>query len=321
MTLALAWGAVALSAGVLAYRWRRRVLRLCVLVVCAAAALVLTVPLTGEYAPRLLSTAATIFAATAVLSILATLLVARGLPPLVSRRDRHAVALVCGVIAAMYLAVGAFLAAGAHDEMRVRDLPQLRTRDEFIQWRDSPADTGGVLLEARVSDAMPELGAPYAPGEVASYDCPVVGSLRLPSTGHRFPPRYLLDFPGGPAVVATGIDSGDQAWAWPSPGKCALRRGDEAVVWGNLQGGMGAGGPTSYTGVAEVRIIAVGDIRSFLDTYVPVAERTGRAVLGLAALNGALALTMAAIGVRTYRRLSRAGTDAPPRITWRTGPR
>ena len=84
---------------------------------------------------------------------------------------------------------------------------------------------------------------------------------------------------------------------------------------------MGAGGPTSYTGVANVRKIAVGDIRSFIDEYVPVAERTGRAVLALAALNGLLAAVIAGIGLISYRRLARTGTDTPPKITWRSGPR
>jgi len=84
---------------------------------------------------------------------------------------------------------------------------------------------------------------------------------------------------------------------------------------------MGAGGPTSYTGLANVQKIAVGDIGSFLDEYVPVAERTGRAVLALAALNGSLGAAMAGIGLMAYLRLARTGTDAPPKITWRTEPR
>ncbi len=81
------------------------------------------------------------------------------------------------------------------------------------------------------------------------------------------------------------------------------------------------GGPTSYTGLADVRKVAVGDIRSFLDEYVPVAERTGRAVLALAALNGLFAAAMAGIGVMAFRRLARTGDETPPKITWRSGPR
>ena len=318
MTLGVAWFAVALATGGLAYRWRHKTLRLCALVVCAAATLILAVPLTGEYVPRLLSRAATIFAATAVLTILATLLAVRGLPQLVSRHDRHAAALVCTAMAGLYLVVGAFLAAAAHDETRAQSLPQLRTRDEFIRWRDSPIDPGGVLLEAKVSDAMPALGPPHQPDIVASYRCVAVGPVRWSGSG-QLPARYLLDFPGGPSVLAAGIDSGDQAWAWHSPPECVLRHGDPLVVWGTLQIGMGGDGPASSTGLADVRLIAAGDIRSFLDGYVPAAERTGRAVLALAALNGMLALSVAIVGIRAHRRLSR-GDGSAPRITWRSTP-
>ncbi len=329
MTLTLAWGAIALIAGALAYRWRHRVLRLCALVVCVAMALVVAVLLTGEYAPDLFFSATKIFIATVVLSILAVLLVGRSLPQLVSKHDRHSVALVFAVIVVMYLVVGAFLAAAADDELMLANLPQVRTRDEFIDLRDSPVSPGGMLLEAGISSATAELeqeglGPPQHRGVVASYWCRAIGPLRLPASGHNLPARYLLDLPGGPPIVAGRIESGNQAWAWPSgddSGECVLHRGDPVVVWGDLQAGMGAGGPTSYTGVANVRKIAVGDIRSFIDEYVPVAERTGRAVLALAALNGLLAAVIAGIGLISYRRLARTGTDTPPKITWRSGPR
>lgn len=320
--LGVAWCAVALSAGVLAYRWRQRVLRLCILIVCVGIALALAVIFTGEVAPDLFASAAKISVATVVLSILAVLLVVRALPQLVSRHDRRSVALVFVALTVMYLAVGAFLDAAAHDAMRVQHLPQLRTRAEFIAWRDSPTAAGGVLLQARISDGMATLES-YRDGVVASYRCPTIGALRF-STPGQLPAHYLLDFPGGPPIV-TGRISSDQAWAWPSrednPGECVLRRGDPVVVWGELQAGVGTGGPTSSTGLANIQKIAVGDLRSFLGEYVPVAEHTGRAVLALAALNGVLAATMAVIGLRAYRRLARLGTDAPPRITWRSGPR
>ena len=324
MTLALAWAAIALFVGALAYRWRHRTLRLCVLVVGAAIALGLAVMLTGPYAPDLFGRATRIFIATVLLSIVAVLLVGRSLPQLVSKHDRHSLALVFAAIVVMYLAIGAFLAAAASEAMKVRDLIQVQTRDEFIDWRDSPVTPGAMLLAARISSAMPELES--APRDVvASYRCPAVGSLRLPATGERLPPRYLLDLAGGPPIVADGIESGAQTWAWPSPedgsGTCALRRGDPVVVWGVQQPGMGAGGATSYTGLTDVQMVAVGDIRSLLHGYIPVAERTGRAVLALAALNGVLAVTMAGVGMTAYRRLARIGTDAPPKITWRSGPR
>lgn len=315
MTAAAAWCAVVLGAAVLAHRWRHRALRLCVLVVGVAVALALTVALTGEVAPHLFATAARISVATVVLSIVAVLLVVRTLPQLVSRSDRHSVVVVFAAVAAIYLAVGAFLAAAAHDGSRVQDLPQVRTRDEFIDRRDSPAQPGAVLLEARISDATAELGS----GAVASYRCPTIGPLRLPATRDQLPSRYLLDLPGGPPIVAGPI-APDQAWAWPSVGgDCVLRRGDPVVVWGELQGGMGAGGATSHTGLANVQMIAVGDIGSFLYDFGPVVERTGRAVNALAALNAVLAAVMVGAGLRDSRRLARVGTDTPPRITWRSG--
>lgn len=317
MTLAAAWGAVGLGAAVLAHRWRHRALRLCALVVCVVVALLLAVVLTGEVAPDLFAKAARISVATVVLSLVAVLLAVRAAPQLVSRNDRHSVALVFTAVAALYLAIGAFLASAAHDVSRVRDLPQLRTRDQFIDWRDSPTQPGPVLLEARISAAATE----FEPGVVAWYRCPTIGPLRLPATAHQLPTRYLLDLPGGPPIV-TGPIGTDQAWAWPSTGgDCVLHRGDPVVVWGELQGDMGAGGATSYTGLANVQTIAVGDTRSFLEDFVPVADRTGRAVNALAALNGVLAVVMVGVGLRASRRLARVGTDTPARITWRSGSR
>lgn len=325
MNLILAWTAIALIAGGLSYRWRHRVLRLCALVVGTAIALALAMLLTGDYAPELFWKAARIFTATVLLSILAVLLVGRSLPQLVSKHDRHTLALVFAAIVTMYLAIGGFLAVAATEELQLSKLPRVQTRDEFIEWRDSPVDPGGMLLQARISGVMPELEGSLHRGVVASYRCPTLGPLRLPTSAERLPARYLLDLAGGPPIVADGIESSDLAWAWPSPadstGECVLHRGDPVVVWGIQQPGMGAGGPTSYTGMTDVRKIAAGDIRSFLDGYLPVAQRTGRAVLALALLNVLLAAAMAAIGVRSYRHLARAGTDAPAKITWRSGPR
>ena len=323
MTLALAWGAIALIAGWLAYRWRQRMLRLCVLAVCGGIALVGAVMVTGVYSPDVFYRATKIFAATVLLSIVAVLLTRRSLPQVVSKHDRKSVAVVFGAMAAMYLAVAGLLASAATEEWGLAHLPQVRSRGEFITVRDSPGSPAGILLEARISSAMPELGPPNHDGAVASYRCPAIGWIRMPAFDQRLPARYLLDFPGGPPVVAGGIVSGDQAWAWPGggSGECMLFRGDPAVVWGHLQAGMGTGGPTSYTGLADVRKIAAGDIQTFLGEYVPVAERTCRVVGALAVLNGLLAAAMAGIGLMAFRRLARTGTDAPPAITWRSGPR
>lgn len=321
MTLVLAWGVLASTAGLLAYRWRRRTVRLCVLVAGTVIAAWVTVAITGQYAPDLFGTAARILVATGLLTVVAVLLISRGLPQIVSRRDRHSAALVCGVLAAMYLAVGWFLWAAADEALAFNELPEVRTRDEFIELRDSSEDPGGLLLQARISAAMPELENP--PGVIASYRCPAIGAWRLPPTGGSLPARFLLELPGGPPVVAEGLHSASQAWDWPSPGdgSCALRRGDAVVAWGVMQGGMGAGGPTSYTGLTDVQLIAAGDIESFRRDYVPVAERTSGAVLALAAVNGVLAAVMVVVGLMSHRRLSREGTDEPPKITWRSGPR
>jgi hypothetical protein len=66
-------------------------------------------------------------------------------------------------------------------------------------------------------------------------------------------------------------------------------------------------------------MIAVGDIASFIREYTPVARRTAGAVYALACLNAGLGLLMIAVGVVTWRRLTRTGSAAPPRITWRSG--
>lgn len=323
MTLALAWGVIALIAGGLAYRWRQRVLRLCALVVCGGIALVLAVVVTGAYSPDVFLQATKIFAATVLLSIVAVSLTRRSLPQVVSKHDRKSVAVVFGAMAVMYLAVAGFLASAATEEWGLARLPQVRSRDEFIAWRDSPGPSGAILLKARVSDAMPDLGPPSHSGVVASYRCAGIGPIRLPASDQQLPARYLLDFPGGPPVVTGGIGSGDQAWAWPGDGsgRCVLVRGAPAVAWGHLRAGMGNGGPTSYTGLTDVHTIAAGDINTFLSEYVPVAERTYRVVGALAVLNVVLAAAMVGIGLTAFRRLARTGTDAPPTIRWQSGSR
>lgn len=314
--LAATWGAIALIAAGLAYRWRHRGLSLSVLIVLTTVASVLAVVVTGRTAPGLVVSAAKILVGTALLSIIAALLVRNALPGLVSRRDRIPAVLVCGFLAVGYLTNAALLTMAADDQLQVGGLPQVRTRAQFISQRDAPVLPGGVLMQAAVSDHNPE----SADGVVASLSCPTVGSIRLPASTHRLPDRYLLDFPDGPPVVVAGIDSARQTWGWPSDdaGLCVLRHAAPVVVWGILSRNMGTSEATSRTGLADTRMIAAGDITSFLNGYVPVAHRTARAVLGWAALNVVLAGVMVAAGAKTYVRLTRSGTDAPPRITWRS---
>lgn len=324
MTLAVAWAATAGVAAALAYWWRRRVVALCLVAVVAVPVFVVAVALTGDVAPDLLVRAARISVATVILSVLTVLLVVFGLPRLVSRRDRWGAVVVSAMLALMYSAVAVFLAVVADTGTHVDSIPVLQDRDDLIASRDGARDPAGVLLAGTISDRTAELDPPH--GVVASHPCLRIGSQQLPLPGSQLPARYLVDLPGGPPIVVDGIASGTQAWNWPTgdaerAGSCALRRGDSVVVWGHLKEGMG-GGTTSYTGLTDVHIIAGdGDISAFLDHYPPAAERTARAVLGLAFLNAALAATVAILGVRAHRRLSRTGTDDPPRITWHTGPR
>lgn len=314
MSLVLATSVVG-AAAVLAWRWRRRTIPLCVLTVATVPALFLVVVITGEVAPDLALRAATITAATVVLSVLTALLWTKGLPQLVSRSDRSGVAVVCAALSAMYVAVAVFLLVAADDTASVADAEVLVDRDQFVASRDAPARQAGVLLQGT-------LRGPTGSPVVATHGCVTVGTHRLLLPGGRFPDRYLVDFPGGPPVVVAGISSGSQAWGWPAggTGNCVLRTGDRVVVWGHLRGGMG-GGATSYTGLADVRIVAAGDADTFLDRFRPAAERTGRMVVVLAGVNGALAVAVAVAGVHTCRRLTRTGNDDPPRITWRSGPR
>ena len=314
MSLVLAASVVVVSA-VLAWRWRRRTIPLCVLAVTTVPVLFLVVVITGEVVPDLVLRAATITVATVMLSVLTALLWTKGLPQLVSRSDRSGVAVVCAALSAMYAAVAGFLLVAADDTAGVADAEVLVDRDQFVAARDAPARQAGVLLQGT-------LRGPTGSPVVATHGCVTVGTHRLLLPGGRFPDRLLVDFPGGPPVVVAGISSGSQAWQWPADGtgECVLRTGDPVVVWGHLRGGMG-GGATSYTGLADVRIVAVGDADTFLDRFRPAAERTGRVVAVLAGVNGALAVAVAAAGVHTCRRLTRTGTDDPPRITWRSGPR
>ena len=315
--LAAAWSAIALAAAGLAYRWRRRVWRLCAVVVSTAAAAVVALMGTGDVAPALVADAAKILIGTVLLAVVSVLLIVRALPRLSSRRDRGGVALICAAIAACYLAISVFLVVAADDQLRVDDLPQLRTREQFIALRDAPAPPGGALMEATLSDRNPTFGD----GVVASISCPDVGGVRIPGTAHRLPGRYLLEFPGGPPVIAAGVESSLQTWGWPPDGSgdCMLRHSTAVVVWADVRTRMGGEAATSQTGLADTRMIAVGDIASFIREYTPVARRTAGAVYALACLNAGLGLLMIAVGVVTWRRLTRTGSAAPPRITWRSG--
>lgn len=320
MMLVAAWSAIALGTAGLGYRWRHRTVRLCAVVAAAAVAAVIAVVLTGDVAARLVADAAKILVGTVILSIIAVLLIVRALPRLTSRRDRGSVMVICCVLAGGYLVVAMFLTLAADHHLRVGQLPQLRTREEFLARRDAPEQLGGVLMEATISDRNPE----FRSGVVASISCPTIGGVRIPGTGHRLPDRYLLDFPDGPPVIAAGITSSLQAWGWPQDdddglSDCVLRRFAPVVVWGDVRKGMGGDMSTSQTGLADTQLVAVGDIASFLRDYLPAAQRTGRAVQSLAVLNVGLGALMIAVGLATWRRLTRDGTDTPPRITWRSG--
>ena len=317
--LAATWSAIGLLAGALGYRWRHHTLRLCAVVVLTVVALLVALATTGDVAPVLVGDATKILVGTVLLSLVAVLLTVRALPRLSSRRDRGSVTFVCCALAGGYLVVAMFLTTAADEHLRVGQLPQLRTRDEFLARRDGPEQLGGVLMEATLSDRNPG-----PENVVASISCPTIGGVRIPGTAARLPDRYLLEFPGGPPVIAAGITSPLQAWRWPldhdtGSAECVLRHSAPVVVWGDIRKGMGGDTSTSQTGLADTQLIAAGDIASFLRDYVPASQRTGRAVQALAVLNVGLGALMIALGVATWRRLTRYGLDTPPRIMWRSG--
>lgn len=313
--LSVALGAIAIVTGVLAHRWRHRLLRMCGLIAIACVAPLIALVVTGGFVPQLVADTAKLLAGTALLTIICMLLALRALPRLTSRRDRGGVAVICSALAGSYAAIGLFMAVAADEQTGVSTLPGLRTRDEFIAQRDAPSRPGGVLMEARLSERNLE----SADGVVASFACPTIGHVRIPATTQQMPERYLLEFPGGPPVVAAGIESGRRTWGWPTDGRgdCVLRRGSPVVVWGDIRKRIGGEASTSQTGLAHVQLIAVGDIASFLRDFVPAAMRTGRLTTTLAVLNVSFGVVMIAVGAATRRRLSRTGTDDPPAITWR----
>ena len=123
-------------------------------------------------------------------------------------------------------------------------------------------------------------------------------------------------------MIATGVESSLQTWDWPpdsgGSGDCVLWPATGVVVWGEVRKNMGGAMSTSQTGLADTRMIAVGDISSFIREYTPIAHRTARAVYALAVLNAGLGVLMIVVGAAAWRRLTRTGTAAPPRITWRS---
>ena len=111
-----------------------------------------------------------------------------------------------------------------------------------------------------------------------------------------------------------------QAWDWPASGyrieECGLRAGDPVVFWGHPGATHATGSDKQAPAINETAVIAYGDIAAFRASFGPGAERTGRATLALAGLNGLLAVAIATVGVRAFRSLRRDGNDEPPRFTW-----
>lgn len=143
--LAATWSAIGLLAGALGYRWRHHTLRLCAVVVLTVVALLVALATTGDVAPVLVGDATKILVGTVLLSLVAVLLTVRALPRLSSRRDRGSVTFVCCALAGGYLVVAMFLTTAADEHLRVGQLPQLRTRDEFLARRDGPEQLGAFL--------------------------------------------------------------------------------------------------------------------------------------------------------------------------------
>ncbi|KAA1431362.1 hypothetical protein F0402_09085 [Mycolicibacter arupensis] len=328
MNVAAAWSAIALLATVLAFRWRRSAPRLCGVVLAVGTAFAVTFLLGGPSAPYIFERAAAVFAGTIIVSILAVLVVTQVLPRLRAGGDRWPAAALCAMLAVSYGAVALMMWRIADDGLQFRTLPEARSGNQILAWRNSPPRHRiyGVLVEARLGElpaAEASSGVPSAEQRtlLSSYQCTRVGPFRPTDVTAWFPSRLSVTFSDGSTAPTSWISSVRQAWKWPSSGRrlteCGLRVGDPVVIWGDPGAVRAQGSDRQQPAVNAVQMVAYGDIATFRDQFGPAAERTGRATLILAGLNGVLAIAMGAIGLRTYWRLTRAGTDVPPRISWR----
>ncbi|WP_179468738.1 hypothetical protein [Mycolicibacterium vinylchloridicum] len=321
MNLAAAWLAIAVATAALVYRWRDKALRLCVVAAGSAVALGAAFLLTGPSVTAIFERAAKAFGGTVIAVILSMVVVVVVLPRLRSRADRWAAATLCTVLATAFAAVSMMLWRIADDGLQFATLPEIRTGDGILDWRNSAPRHRiyGVLVEGRLGERAPGQSRDDAT-LLASYQCDNVGPPAPATIQPWLPSSFTLHLADDTQAWAQGISSVRHAWNWPASGyrlaECGLRAGDPVVFWGHPGATHANGTDKQEPAINETALIAYGDIAGFRASFGPGAQRTGRAALALAGLNGVLAVAVAVVGSRYFRRLRRDGTDEPPRLTW-----
>lgn len=324
MNLVAAWLAIAAATAALTYRWRDKAVRLCAVAFGAAVALAVTFLVTGPSATAIFERSAETFVGTVIVAMMTVAIVVAVLPRLRSRTDRWGAAVLCGVLSVAFTGIGLMLWRVADDGLQFAALPEVRTGAGILSWRNSAPRHRiyGVLVEGR-------LGAPargQEPGDaalLASYQCDNIGPPAPSRIQPWLPSSFTLYLADDSQAWAQGIGSVRQAWDWPPSQvrieECGLRAGDPVVFWGHPGATHSAGSDKQAPAINDTAVIAYGDIPAFRASFGPAAERTGRATLALAGLNGLMAVAIATTGVRVFRRLGREGDDQPPAFTWASG--
>lgn len=322
MALIAAWTAVAMVTAALLYRWRRSAWRSCGVVLCAGPMLAMTFLLTGPSASFVFARAAATGAGTVIVAVLAQPVVTKVLPRLERRADRWSAAILCAMLAVGFGAVGLMMWRVADDGLQLADVPVVRTGEEVLARWNRPPSTRiyGVLAVVRLGAADTATDSGTSQRDVlASFDCGShsISSSRVTSW---LPSSFTVTFADGTQGWAQGISTVGKAWNWPYSGRrqdeCALHVGDPVIFWGDPGAMHPAGSDQRLPAINDVRVLAYGDLEKFRGKFVVAAQRTGRAALVIAALNGLLTMAMAIAGGLSYRRLNRDGTAGAPRITW-----
>lgn len=267
----------------------------------------------GTGLSRIADSTAGLVSAGAVLAVI-TAVAARWLPRrLRSRRDRWPVLGLAAIVATFFGVIAMMLWRTADDGLQLASVPEIRTRDDLVTWRDAAPGERlyGVLVQAAV--AAPGGGdAAGETGEVASVRSVPIGPVDLPAAATGPPPVMVLEFDGHP-LGSEGVTSIRQTWHWPEgpAGRPALSVGDPVVVWADIDA-AGVPGTVPGSGLTDVRLIAHGDIETFRGAAAPLVARTAAVALGFAVFDGLLALLVALGAVLLFRRLARSGTDDPP---------
>ena len=321
MTLVAAWLAIAVVAATLGYRWRDKAVRLCAVAIGTAVALAVTFLATGPSVTAIFERSAKTFAGTVIVVMVSVTIVVGALPRLRRRADRWPAALLCGALALAFSTTGMMLWRIADDGLQFATIPEIRSGAGILDWRNSAPRHRiyGVLVEGHLGEPVP--GREQDVGSLlASYQCENVGTTVQSRIQPWLPSSFTVHLADDSQAWAQGIGSVRQAWDWPASGfrieECGLRAGDPVVFWGHPGATHATGSDKQEPAINETAVIAYGDIAAFRASFGPGAERTGRATLALAGLNGLLALAIATVGVRAFRSLRRNGDDGPPRLIW-----